>query len=67
MDRYIINEQPLANGAYEIHNATKGCNALPPVPAQIVIGFFANYDLAYKRARMNWPKEKVQPCGYCCQ
>lgn len=66
MEQFIINEQVLENGAYEIHNASKGCINLPKLPDQIIIGFFANYELAYKRARMNWPKEKIQACGECC-
>ena len=66
MDQYIINDQPLQNGAYEIHNITKGCENLPIVKDQIVIGFFATFDLAIKRARINWPKEKIQGCPYCC-
>jgi len=31
-----------------------------------LIGYFANYELAYKRARMNWPREKVEGCDKCC-
>ena len=67
MDQYVINEQPLENGAYEIHNVSKGCSQLPQLKEQINIGFFANYDLAQKRARINWPREKIQPCTQCCQ
>lgn len=66
MEHFIINEQALENGAYEIHNATQGSVCLPEIGKQIMIGYFASYDLAYKRARMNWPKEKVQACAKCC-
>ena len=66
MDQYIINEQPRPDGAYEMHNLSKGCENLPVQKEQIPIGFFANFELAYKRARINWPKEKVKACVSCC-
>ena len=66
MEQFVINENPLENGAYEIHNATQGCKNLPAAHAQILIGYFSHYELAQKRAKMNWPKEKVQPCPICC-
>lgn len=67
MDQYIINEQPLTNGTYEMHNITKGCDNLPIAKDQIIIGFFATFELALRRAKINWPKEKLQGCAYCCE
>ena len=66
MDKYIINEDPMANGAHELHNASTDCDALPDLNAQMLIGYFANHELAYKRARMNWPTAKIQACEKCC-
>jgi hypothetical protein len=66
MDKYIINENPSANGVHELHNATLGCEALPDVSEQIAFGYFANYELAYKRAQMNWPTVKIKGCQHCC-
>ena len=66
MIKFVIDETALPNGVHHIHNATTGCENLPQLPQQIFIGFFANYQLAYKRARMSWPTEKVQGCPKCC-
>lgn len=66
MDKYIINENPSANGVHELHNATAGCDALPDSSEQISIGYFATYELAYKRAQMNWPTVKIKGCAQCC-
>ena len=54
MIKFIINENPSANGVYQIHNATQGCEHLPHLSQQILIGYFANIELALKRAKMNW-------------
>lgn len=67
MDKYIINENPSANGIHEIHNASQPCQALPRHDEQLLIGYFANFELAYKRARMNWPTAKVKGCQQCCE
>ena len=66
MIKFIINENPSANGVYQIHNATKGCENLTNSSQQILIGYFANIELALKRAKMNWSKEKIQACTACC-
>lgn len=66
MDKYIINENPLPDGVHEIHNASKACEGQPNLNESMLIGYFANSDLAYKRARMNWPKAKVKCCPQCC-
>jgi hypothetical protein len=67
MLKFIIDENQQQDGGHHIHNASLGCTNLPEVDAQILIGYFANYDFAYKRARMNWPREKVTACPNCCQ
>ena len=66
MIKFIVDEQPTAKGAHLIHNGNQGCEDMPKFDDQILIGYFANYELAYKRARMNWPREKVEGCGKCC-
>jgi hypothetical protein len=66
MDKYIISENPLPTGVHEIHNASKTCEALPTSDQSMLIGYFATSDLAYKRARMNWPTSKVKCCEQCC-
>lgn len=66
MIKFIVDEKPAENGINKIHNATAGCENLPKLSDQILIGYFANYELAYKRARMNWPREKVEACEKCC-
>ena len=66
MIKFIVDEQESAQGVHYIHNVTEGCEDLPEFDNQILIGYFANYDLAYKRARMNWPREKVEGCHKCC-
>ena len=66
MDRFIINSDAQANGAYEIHNMTKGSECLINVKNQNQLGFFATWDLALKRARTNWPREKINVCKNCC-
>lgn len=66
MDRFIIDENTQAGGAHQIHNVTHGCTQLPHADAQFTIGYFASAELAYKQARMNWPREKVSPCTECC-
>ena len=66
MDKSIINQNPQANGVYEVHNATQGCNYLPHITQQNHLGFFATSDLALKRAKMNWPREKIKVCIHCC-
>jgi hypothetical protein len=66
MTKFIVDENPSTNGANKIHNASAGCDELPITKSQILIGYFANQDLAYKRARMNWPTEKVVLCEKCC-
>lgn len=67
MLKFIIDEQPLVSGVYLIHNATSCCEDLPIFAEQMLIGYFENYQLAYKRARMNWPREKIQGCPKCCE
>ena len=66
MIKFIIDENPVASGAYLVHDASNDCEDLPPLNQQILIGYFANVELAYKRARMNWPKERVEACQKCC-
>ena len=66
MKQFIVDEKPTAKGSNKIHNASAKCPDLPPNQDQIMIGYFANYELAYKRARMNWPREKVEACEKCC-
>lgn len=66
MIKFIVNEQPSEKGIHHIHNASLGCADLPSSEDQILIGYFANYELAYKRARINWPREKVEGCDKCC-
>ena len=66
MDKYIINENPSEQGIHHIHNAAQACEALPETSEQMLIGYFANFELAYKRARMNWPKAKIKGCEKCC-
>lgn len=67
MIKFIVDENALANGAYQMHNATHGCEDLPLKRQQIFIGNFADIELALKRAKMNWPKEKIVSCAKCCQ
>ena len=66
MIKFIVNEQPSEKGIHHIHNASLGCADLPSSEDQILIGYFANYELAYKRARMSWPREKVEGCDKRC-
>lgn len=66
MDRFIINSNAQINGIYEIHNITKGCVHLPALQNQNNLGFFATWNLALKRARTNWPTEKINICQTCC-
>lgn len=47
MIKFIVDEQESAQGVHYIHNATRGCEDLPEFDNQILIGYFANYDLAY--------------------
>ena len=49
MIKFIVNEQPSEKGIHHIHNASLGCADLPSSEDQILIGYFANYELAYKR------------------
>ncbi len=67
MDRYIINADAQANGVYEVHNMTKGCECLASIKSQNQLGFFATWDLALKRAKTNWPREKISACPTCCK
>lgn len=66
MIKFIVDEKESGKGSHLIHNGTKGCEDMPLFDDQILIGYFANYELAYKRARMNWPREKVVGCSKCC-
>ena len=66
MIKFIINENPSANGVYQIHNATQGCEHLPNLSQQILIWYFAHIELALKRANMSWSNEKIQTCTACC-
>lgn len=66
MIKFIVDEQASINGGYLMHNASLGCEDMPKFDEQILIGYFANFELAYKRVRMNWPKEKVDACSKCC-
>ncbi|RKG29387.1 hypothetical protein [Acinetobacter tianfuensis] len=67
MIKFIVDEQPNGNKIHLIHNGNAACEALPAFDNQILIGYFENYELAYKRARMNWPTEKVEGCPMCCK
>jgi hypothetical protein len=66
MIKFIVDEKASEKGVHYIHNGTKGCEDLPVFKDQILIGYFADFKLAYKRARMNWPTEKVEGCAKCC-
>ncbi|MFW1857873.1 hypothetical protein [Acinetobacter defluvii] len=66
MIKFIVDENPLVNGSYQMHNATLGCVDMPKLDNQILIGYFADFELAHKRARMNWSKEKIEACKKCC-
>lgn len=66
MDKFIINVNAQANGVYEVHNASKACEHLPKAENQNLLGFFATSELAIKRAKMNWPCEKIKGCVCCC-
>ncbi len=66
MIKFIVDEQPTEKGVHLIHNGDANCLAMPKYDDQILIGYFADFELAYKRARMNWPREKVEGCT-CCQ
>lgn len=66
MIKFIVDEKPSMGGINLIHDASQGCSECPCDDDQILIGYFANIELALKRARMNWPKEKIKPCEKCC-
>ena len=66
MDKFIINVNAQANGVYEVHNASKACEHLPKAENQNLLGFFATSELAIKRAKINWPREKIKGCVCCC-
>lgn len=66
MLKFIVGDCPSENNTYVIHNASSTCQALPDVADQVLIGYFTHYELAYKRARMNWPREKMKTCEHCC-
>ena len=53
MIKFIVDENALSNGSHLIHNGTQGCVDMPQFDQQILIGYFANFELAYKRARMS--------------
>lgn len=65
MIKFIIDENPRNDGIYQIHNGTVECEDMPLFCHQILIGYFSNFELAHKRARMNWPKEKIVACIKC--
>lgn len=67
MIKFIVDEQPSHGSIHLIHNGDAACDALPAFNDQILIGYFENFELAYKRARMNWPREKVEGCPMCCK
>lgn len=66
MIKFIIDEQATASGAHLIHNGNLDCEDMPKLDDQVLIGYFSNFELAYKRVRMNWPNEKVEGCNKCC-
>ena len=66
MLKFIVDEKNPLDGVYQIHNASMPCELLPAFEHQVLIGYFADQQLAYKRARMNWPTEKVKLCSTCC-
>lgn len=55
MIKFIVDEQESAQGVHYIHNATEGCEDLPEFDNQILIGYFANYDLADPRQYRGQP------------
>ena len=66
MLKFIVGDCPVENKTYVIHNASQECPTLPKPEDQVLIGYFATYELAYTRARMNWPREKIKGCEHCC-
>lgn len=67
MIKFIVDENALSDGSHLIHNGSRSCEDMPVFDDQILIGYFANYELAYKRARMSWPTEKIKGCSKCCE
>ena len=66
MIKFIIDENPRNDGVYLMHSDIIECEDMPLLNYQILIGYFSNFELALKRARMNWPKEKITGCSKCC-
>ena len=66
MLKFIVGDCPTESKAYVIHHANAACPTLPKLEDQVLIGYFANAQLAYKRARMNWPREQIKCCEHCC-
>lgn len=66
MENYIINENPQANGDYEIHSKSKGCSHMPHIQNQIDLGYHASCREAVAEAKKRWPHKRINGCFYCC-
>lgn len=67
MPRFILNNNQQANGDYEVHNTTKGCDWMPDPQNQIDLGWHADCHKAVAFAKTKYPERyRTNGCIHCC-
>ncbi|ANH68550.1 hypothetical protein [Mitsuaria sp. 7] len=67
MAQFIINKNVQANGDYEVHNLSAGCNYMPLPQNQIDLGEHSSCSGAVAAAKKQWPNDRINGCYYCCR
>lgn len=66
MSKFIINQNPQANGDYEVHNLTTGCSFMPHPQNRVDLGEHPNCFSAVLAAKRKWSNARINGCYYCC-
>lgn len=67
MQRFILNKNQQANGDYEVHNRTTGCDWMPAPENQIDLGYHPSCHSAVQDAKQRYPgaASGINGCAYC--
>ncbi|POA20957.1 hypothetical protein C1894_06315 [Pseudomonas sp. FW305-3-2-15-E-TSA2] len=66
MASFIVNRNVQANGDYEVHNTTTGCQFMPLPANQASLGNHLSCTGAVSAARVANPTLRINGCYYCC-
>jgi hypothetical protein len=66
MPNFILNKNQQANGDYEVHNTTNGCDYMPDSSNQVALGWHSDCHGAVKLAQDTYRNARINGCYWCC-